>query len=105
MGSMVSYLQITPVEYEKLIEKEVQHVVKTQKDIGLGVFVHGEPERNNMVQYFVRCFDLREGLPLRAGASRDAYIKRAVDSCKLNTAGIRDGTQIRSYFCYSEYQL
>lgn len=44
--------EITTEEYEKFIEKEIQDVVKIQEELGLDVFVHGEPERNDMVQYF-----------------------------------------------------
>lgn len=44
--------EITAEEYEKFIEKEIQDVVKIQEELGLDVFVHGEPERNDMVQYF-----------------------------------------------------
>ena len=44
--------EITPEEYEKFIEKEIQDVVKIQDELGLDVYVHGEPERNDMVQYF-----------------------------------------------------
>ncbi|KAL2867934.1 5-methyltetrahydropteroyltriglutamate--homocysteine S-methyltransferase [Aspergillus lucknowensis] len=44
--------EITAEEYEKFIEKEIFDVVKIQEELGLDVFVHGEPERNDMVQYF-----------------------------------------------------
>jgi 5-methyltetrahydropteroyltriglutamate--homocysteine methyltransferase len=44
--------EITAEEYEKFIEKEIQDVVKIQDELGLDVYVHGEPERNDMVQYF-----------------------------------------------------
>lgn len=44
--------EITPEEYEKFIEKEIQDVVKVQEELDLDVYVHGEPERNDMVQYF-----------------------------------------------------
>jgi len=47
---------------------------------------------------------LREGLPLRSGKKRDAYLKWAVDSFRLSTAGVADSTQIHSHFCYSEFQ-
>lgn len=43
---------ITAQEYEKFIEKEIQDVVKIQEELDLDVWVHGEPERNDMVQYF-----------------------------------------------------
>ncbi|KAJ5812182.1 cobalamin-independent methionine synthase [Penicillium riverlandense] len=44
--------EITPEEYEKFIEKEIAEVVKIQEELDLDVLVHGEPERNDMVQYF-----------------------------------------------------
>ncbi|MCJ1388768.1 methionine-synthesizing 5- methyltetrahydropteroyltriglutamate--homocysteine methyltransferase [Xylographa bjoerkii] len=44
--------EITAEEYEKFIEKEIQDVVKIQDELELDVYVHGEPERNDMVQYF-----------------------------------------------------
>ena len=198
---------ITADEYEKFIEKEIKDVIKIQEELDLDVFVHGEPERNDMVQYFgerltgyvftthawvqsygsrcvrppiivgdisrpapmtvkeskyaasiskkpmkgmltgpITCLRwsfprddvhqsvqaqqlalalrdevidletagihviqvdepaLREGLPLRAGKERERYLKWAVDSFKLSTAGVQNGTQIHSHFCYSEFQ-
>ena len=44
--------EISAEEYEKFIEKEIQDVVKIQDELDLDVYVHGEPERNDMVQYF-----------------------------------------------------
>ncbi|MCJ1433644.1 methionine-synthesizing 5- methyltetrahydropteroyltriglutamate--homocysteine methyltransferase [Xylographa pallens] len=44
--------EITAEEYEKFIEKEIEDVVKIQDELELDVYVHGEPERNDMVQYF-----------------------------------------------------
>jgi len=199
--------EITPEEYEKFIEQEIQECVKIQDDLGLDVYVHGESERNDMVQYFGERLDgyvftthawvqsygsrcvrppiivgdisrpkpmtvkeskyaasisqkpmkgmltgpitclrwsfprndvhqsvqaqqlalalrdevvdleaagvyiiqvdepaLREGLPLRTGKEREAYLSWAVDSFKLATAGVKDSTQIHSHFCYSEFQ-
>lgn len=199
--------EITPEEYEKFIEKEIEDVVKIQEELDLDVLVHGEPERNDMVQYFGERLDgyaftthawvqsygsrcvrppivvgdisrpapmtvkeskyavsiskkpmkgmltgpitclrwsfprddvhqsvqaeqlalalrdevidleaagvhviqvdepaLREGLPLRSGKERDAYLKWAVESFRLSVAGVEDSTQIHSHFCYSEFQ-
>jgi len=45
---------------------------------------------------------IREGLPLRR-ADWDAYLKWAVDSFKLATAGVSDATQTHSHFCYSDF--
>ena len=44
--------EITEQEYEQFIEKEIQDFVKIQDELDLDVYVHGEPERNDMVQYF-----------------------------------------------------
>ncbi|OJD29233.1 5-methyltetrahydropteroyltriglutamate-homocysteine methyltransferase [Diplodia corticola] len=199
--------EITAEEYEKFIEKEIDDVIKIQDELDLDVYVHGEPERNDMVQYFgerlngyvftthawvqsygsrcvrppiivgdisrpapmtvkeskyaaqksnkpmkgmltgpITCLRwsfprddvhqsiqaqqlalalrdevvdleaagiyviqvdepaLREGLPLRSGKEREAYLTWAVDSFKLSTAGVKDSTQIHSHFCYSEFQ-
>jgi len=199
--------EITAEEYEKFIEKEIKDCVDIQEELGLDVLVHGEPERNDMVQYFGERLDgyvftthgwvqsygsrcvrppilvgdvsrpapmtvkeskyaasvskapmkgmltgpitclrwsfprddvhqsvqalqlalalrdevvdleaagvyviqvdepaLREGLPLRAGSEREAYLKWAVDAFKLSTAGVENSTQIHSHFCYSEFQ-
>jgi len=38
--------------YEAAIRKEIEAVVRFQEKIGLDVLVHGEPERNDMVEYF-----------------------------------------------------
>ncbi|KAL2181308.1 cobalamin-independent synthase [Thermothelomyces heterothallicus CBS 202.75] len=199
--------EISEQEYDDFIKKEIDLAIQIQDELGLDVYVHGEPERNDMVQYFgerlqgyvftthgwvqsygsrcvrppiivgdisrpgpmtvkeskyaasvskkpmkgmltgpvtclrwsfprvdvhqsVQCQQLalalrdevidlekngifviqvdepalREGLPLRKGAERDAYLKWAVNSFKLATAGVEDSTQIHSHFCYSEFQ-
>ncbi|KAJ9647459.1 5-methyltetrahydropteroyltriglutamate-homocysteine S-methyltransferase [Exophiala oligosperma] len=199
--------EISAEQYEKFIEQEIQANVKIQDELDLDVYVHGEPERNDMVQYFgerlkgyafttngwvqsygsrcvrppivvgdisrplpmtvkeskyaasiskkpmkgmltgpITCLRwsfprddvhqsvqaqqlalalrdevvdlekagvyviqvdepaLREGLPLRTGKERTDYLKWAVDSFRLSTAGVEDGTQIHSHFCYSEFQ-
>ncbi|HVW46628.1 MAG TPA: 5-methyltetrahydropteroyltriglutamate--homocysteine S-methyltransferase [Solirubrobacterales bacterium] len=38
--------------YEAFIRSQVDEVVAFQEEIGLDVLVHGEPERNDMVEYF-----------------------------------------------------
>lgn len=38
--------------YDDFMKKEIQSVVKIQEDLDLDVLVHGEPERNDMVEYF-----------------------------------------------------
>lgn len=43
---------ITTDEYEKEIKKYIDNCIDIQEKIGIDVFVHGEPERNDMVEYF-----------------------------------------------------
>ncbi|CCE63192.1 hypothetical protein TPHA_0E00980 [Tetrapisispora phaffii CBS 4417] len=192
-------------EYEKFIQSEIEKVIRFQEEIDLDVLVHGEPERNDMVQYFgeqlkgyafttngwvqsygsryvrppiivgdlsrpkamsvkesvyaqsitkkhvkgmltgpITCLRwsfprddvdqqtqalqlglalrdevldleaagikiiqvdepaLREGLPLRAGPERSAYMDWAALAFRVATAGVQDKTQIHSHFCYSD---
>jgi 5-methyltetrahydropteroyltriglutamate--homocysteine methyltransferase len=49
--------EIDETEYENRMKKEVADVIKLQEDLGLDVLVHGEPERNDMVQYFAEQLD------------------------------------------------
>ncbi len=44
--------EIDKAKYESEIKKYIDDCVKFQEDIGLDVLVHGEPERNDMVEYF-----------------------------------------------------
>ncbi|KIL68080.1 hypothetical protein M378DRAFT_929279 [Amanita muscaria Koide BX008] len=197
--------EITQGQYDEFIKKEVELVVRFQERIDLDLLVHGEPERNDMVQYFgeqlhgfvftqnawVQSYGsryvrppiivsdvsrpgpmtvrwssyaqsltskpmkgmltgpvtilnwsfpradvsrelqskqlalalrdevvdletagikaiqvdepaIREGLPLRR-VDWDAYLKWAVDSFKLSTAGVTDKLQTHSHFCYSDF--
>ncbi|EMY32731.1 5-methyltetrahydropteroyltriglutamate--homocysteine S-methyltransferase, partial [Arthrobacter crystallopoietes BAB-32] len=48
---------ITQAEYEQFLKDEIARVVALQEELGLDVLVHGEPERNDMVQYFAENFD------------------------------------------------
>jgi 5-methyltetrahydropteroyltriglutamate--homocysteine methyltransferase len=43
--------------YEQAMKDEVARVISLQEEIGLDVLVHGEPERNDMVQYFAENLD------------------------------------------------
>ncbi|MDE2423415.1 MAG: 5-methyltetrahydropteroyltriglutamate--homocysteine S-methyltransferase [Betaproteobacteria bacterium] len=43
---------ISKDEYTKAMHEEIAYCVKEQEKLGLDVLVHGEPERNDMVEYF-----------------------------------------------------
>lgn len=44
--------KISAADYDKFIKEETARTVKFQEEIGLDVLVHGEFERNDMVEYF-----------------------------------------------------
>jgi len=197
--------QLSAEEYDRFIENQIDKTIKLQEELGIDVLVHGEFERNDMVEYFgeqlagfaftehgwvqsygtryvkppiifgdvsrpsamtvrwsryaqsltkrpvkgmltgpvtilqwsfvrndqpraetakqialairdevidletagIRVIQidepaLREGLPLRRAEWAD-YQQWAVDAFRLATAGVRDGTQIHTHMCYSEF--
>lgn len=49
--------EIDEATYEGFLRDEIARVIALQEDIGLDVLVHGEPERNDMVQYFAENLD------------------------------------------------
>ncbi|XP_068652456.1 5-methyltetrahydropteroyltriglutamate--homocysteine methyltransferase 1-like [Aristolochia californica] len=44
--------KITEEDYVHAIKEEISKVVKLQEELDIDVLVHGEPERNDMVEYF-----------------------------------------------------
>ena len=44
--------QLTAEDYERFIEAQIGKTIRLQEEIGLDVLVHGEFERNDMVEYF-----------------------------------------------------
>ena len=44
--------EISDADYSNFIEKEIRDAVAFQEKVGLDVLVHGEAERNDMVEYF-----------------------------------------------------
>jgi len=44
--------QIDAATYKTAMQNEIAHCVREQEALGLDVFVHGEAERNDMVEYF-----------------------------------------------------
>ncbi|WP_154792206.1 5-methyltetrahydropteroyltriglutamate--homocysteine S-methyltransferase [Occultella kanbiaonis] len=49
--------EITAEQYAEAMRAEIAHVIELQEKLGLDVLVHGEPERNDMVQYFAENLD------------------------------------------------
>ena len=48
---------LTDADYTEALKAEIKQVIELQEEIGLDVLVHGEAERNDMVQYFAELLD------------------------------------------------
>ena len=44
--------EINDKQYDKFIKEEIERVIRFQEEVDLDVLVHGEAERNDMVEYF-----------------------------------------------------
>jgi 5-methyltetrahydropteroyltriglutamate--homocysteine methyltransferase len=44
--------KMSATAYQRFLKKEIEAVIRFQEEIGLDVLVHGEAERNDMVEYF-----------------------------------------------------
>ena len=66
---------ISKEEYEAEIKKYIDDCVAFQEEIGLDVLVHGEPERNDMVEYFGEMLD---GFAFTQNAWVQSYGSRCV---------------------------
>ena len=49
--------ELTDEQYTDALKAEIKQVIELQEEIGLDVLVHGEAERNDMVQYFAELLD------------------------------------------------
>ncbi|MGH7997651.1 MAG: 5-methyltetrahydropteroyltriglutamate--homocysteine S-methyltransferase, partial [Opitutaceae bacterium] len=67
--------EIATPAYERFIEEETAKAVRLQEDLGLDVFVHGEFERNDMVEYFG---EQLEGYAFTANGWVQSYGSRCV---------------------------
>jgi 5-methyltetrahydropteroyltriglutamate--homocysteine methyltransferase len=61
--------------YELAMQREIEHAVRQQEQLGLDVLVHGEAERNDMVEYFGEQLD---GFTFSANGWVQSYGSRCV---------------------------
>ncbi|GII98923.1 methionine synthase (B12-independent) [Sediminihabitans luteus] len=66
---------LADADYAQQMQDEIRRVVALQEEIGLDVLVHGEPERNDMVQYFA---ELLDGFAVTANGWVQSYGSRCV---------------------------
>jgi len=62
-------------DYRMLMQHEIAKVIQFQERVGLDVLVHGEPERNDMVEYFGQ---LLEGIAFTENGWVQSYGSRCV---------------------------
>ncbi|MFW7414863.1 5-methyltetrahydropteroyltriglutamate--homocysteine S-methyltransferase [Demequina sp. SO4-18] len=65
--------ELSDADYEQAMKDEIASVVRLQEDLGLDVLVHGEAERNDMVQYFA---ELLEGFDVTKNGWVQSYGSR-----------------------------
>jgi 5-methyltetrahydropteroyltriglutamate--homocysteine methyltransferase len=66
---------ITQAEYENFLRQATEHCIREQESIGLDVLVHGEFERNDMVEYFA---EFLEGFAFTENGWVQSYGSRCV---------------------------
>ena len=66
---------ISKDEYEKKIKEFIDYCIKVQEEIGLDILVHGEFERNDMVEYFA---EFLEGVTFSQNGWVQSYGSRCV---------------------------
>jgi 5-methyltetrahydropteroyltriglutamate--homocysteine methyltransferase len=67
--------KIDVAEYQTRMRSEIERVIRFQEEVGIDVLVHGEPERNDMVQYFA---EQMEGYAFTQNAWVQSYGSRCV---------------------------
>jgi 5-methyltetrahydropteroyltriglutamate--homocysteine methyltransferase len=67
--------RIERAQYDRRMRSEIERVIRFQEHTGIDVLVHGEPERNDMVQYFA---EQMEGYVFTQNAWVQSYGSRYV---------------------------
>ena len=81
--------EIDEEQYTSLMKGEIERVIRLQEEIGLDVLVHGEPERNDMVQYFAEQMD-GYVFPDNAWVSLRLALRASADHLRRRVAPERD---------------
>ncbi|WP_082331036.1 5-methyltetrahydropteroyltriglutamate--homocysteine S-methyltransferase [Kocuria palustris] len=84
--------RIDDAAYDGFLREEISRVIALQDELGLDVLVHGEPERNDMVQYFAEHFD---GFATTANGWVQSYGSRATRPSILWGDVSREGEGLR----------
>ncbi|HWB98105.1 MAG TPA: 5-methyltetrahydropteroyltriglutamate--homocysteine S-methyltransferase, partial [Bryobacteraceae bacterium] len=91
--------EITAAEYEGFLRREIEHAVRKQEAIGLDVLVHGEAERNDMVEYFG---ELLDGFAFTENGWVQSYGSRCVKPPILYGEVARRGAMTVSWWQFAQ---
>ena len=80
----------TAEQYEAFCREEIERTVRFQEEIGLDVLVHGEFERNDMVEYFGEQLDGFAFTEQRLGAELRLALREAADHLRRRVAAAAD---------------
>ncbi|WP_028103295.1 5-methyltetrahydropteroyltriglutamate--homocysteine S-methyltransferase [Pseudoduganella violaceinigra] len=67
--------ELPPAAYQQAMREAIEHAIRQQEEFGLDVLVHGEAERNDMVEYFGEQLD---GFTFTANGWVQSYGSRCV---------------------------
>lgn len=90
---------ISKETYEKSIQKAIQECVTFQEELGLDVLVHGEFERNDMVEYFG---ELLEGFAFSQNGWVQSYGSRCVKPPLLHSSVERKAPMTLDWTLYAQ---
>ena len=90
---------ITAAQYDDAMRAEIADVIARQESLGLDVLVHGEPERNDMVQYFA---ELLNGFLTTANGWVQSYGSRCVRPPVLYGNVSRPTAMTVPWFAYAQ---
>jgi 5-methyltetrahydropteroyltriglutamate--homocysteine methyltransferase len=85
--------------YTERMRAEIRRVIELQEEIGLDVLVHGEPERNDMVQYFAEQLD---GFAATEHGWVQSYGSRCVRPPILHSDVARPGPMTLDWATYAQ---
>ena len=90
---------ISKETYEKAIQEAIKECVAFQESIGLDVLVHGEFERNDMVEYFGECL---EGFAFSENGWVQSYGSRCVKPPLLHGSVRRTKAMSVDWTCFAQ---
>ena len=91
--------ELDAAEYRAFMQAEIEQVIRVQEEIGLDVLVHGEPERNDMVEYFG---EQLEGFAFTSHGWVQSYGSRCVKPPIIYGDVVRSAPMTVDWICYAQ---